>query len=82
MEELEIKLYQLLKENNWTDASAKEAVHAVKGLQREANKELLAKADFMEKIGDVQVKIIMWVIATGATIASLTIASMVFIRYL
>ncbi len=83
MEELEIKLCQLFKENNWTDTSAKEAVHTVKGLQKEANKELLTKADFMEKIGDVQVKIIMWVIVTGATIASLTIASMVFVsKYL
>ncbi len=92
MEELEprprwIKLYQLFKDDNWPDAKAREAVHTVKGLQKEANKELLTKADFMDKmgdiqkqIGDIQVKIIMWVVSIGVTMGSLTIAAMVFIN--
>lgn len=81
--ELEIRLYQLLKEDNWSDINAKEAVHAVKGLQKDANKELLTKADFMEKIGDIQVKIVMWVVGVGVTLSAITISAMVFIsRYL
>ena len=83
LKELEIRLYQLLKEDNWSDANAEEAVHTVKALQKEANKELLTKADFMEKIGDVQVKIIMWVVGLGITLSAITISAMVFIsRYI
>lgn len=81
--ELEIRLYQLLKEDNWSDANAKEAVHTVKGLQKDANRELLTKAEFMEKMGDVQVKIVMWVVGVGVTLSAITISAMVFSsRYL
>lgn len=88
--ELEIKLYQLFKEDNWSDANAKEVVHTVKGLQKEANKELLTKEDFLLKmndfqkqLGEVQTKIIMWVVGIGATLATITIGAMVAIsKYL
>ncbi len=98
MEELEIKLYQLFKDDNWPDTKAREAVHTVKGLQKEANKELLTKTDFLDKMGDiqkqigtsatdfhkqiadVQVKIIMWVVGIGATMATITISAMVIIN--
>ena len=33
-DELETKLYQLFKEDNWSDEAATKAVNAVKGLQK------------------------------------------------
>ena len=54
--ELEIKLYQLLKEDNWSDKAATEAVNAVKGLQKEANKELATKVDLANLKTDLVVR--------------------------
>ncbi|MGB3586449.1 MAG: hypothetical protein WBA23_07920 [Tunicatimonas sp.] len=89
-EELEIKLYQLLKEGNWSDDNAQQAVNTIKGLQKEANKELLTKEDFLLKsndfqkqLGEVQTRIIIWVVSVGATLATITIGAMVAIsKYL
>ena len=46
--ELEIKLYQLFKEDNWSDERASEAVNAVKSLQRDATKDLATKVDLAD----------------------------------
>ena len=68
--ELEIKLYQLLKEDNWSDDAATQAVHAVKGLQKDAIKELPTKVD----LANLKVDLIKWTIATGLTVVGLLTA--------
>ncbi|MGB3851497.1 MAG: hypothetical protein WA958_16125 [Tunicatimonas sp.] len=47
-EELEIKLYQLLKNDNWSDENAQAAVGVVKGMQKDANKDLATKVDLSD----------------------------------
>lgn len=47
-EELKIKLYQLFKEDNRSDENAQQAVNTVKGLQKEANKDLATKIALSE----------------------------------
>ncbi len=67
--ELEIKLYQLLKEGNWSDEAATEAVNAVKGLQREANKELATKTDLADLKVDLITK--MYIASSVATVVQI-----------
>ena len=66
VDELEIKLYQLLKEDNWSDESATQAVNAVKSLQREANKYLATKTDS----ADLKVDLIKWMVGIAFTAVS------------
>ena len=66
VDELEIKLYQLLKEDNWSDESATQAVNAVKSLQREANKHLATKTD----LADLKVDLIKWMVGIAFTAVS------------
>ncbi len=66
VDELEIKLYQLLKENNWSNESATQAVNAVKSLQRETNKYLATKTDS----ADLKVDLIKWMVGIAFTAVS------------
>ena len=57
MEELEIEMYKVLTESNFSEQNAEKAVALVKKLQSAANKELAAKAEFIREISALEVRI-------------------------
>lgn len=69
VDELEVKLFRLLKEDNWSDENAQEAVHAVKGLQKQANKDLATKID----LADLKVDLVtrMYISSAVATVVQI-----------
>ena len=73
-EELEIKLYQLFKEDNWSDENARVAVHTLKSLQKEANQDLTTKVDLADTkaalkvdIANLKVDLIKWMVGLAFT---------------
>ena len=69
-EDLEIKLYQLFKQDNWSDENAQAAVKAVKGLQSEALQQLPTKVD----LANLKVDLIKWMVGTALTAIGVTSA--------
>ncbi len=57
MEELEIEMYKVLTESNFSEQNAEKAVALVKKLQSAANKELATKAEFVREISALEVRI-------------------------
>lgn len=73
-EELEIKLYQLFKEDNWSDENAQAAVGVVKNMQKDANKDLVTKVDLADTkaalkvdIANLKVDLIKWMVGLALT---------------
>ena len=57
MEELEIEMYKVLTESNFSEQNAEKAVALVKKLQFAANKELATKAEFIREISALEVRV-------------------------